>query len=416
MRTVQTVSRQELYDLAWSMPMTKLGEHFGVSDVGIRKICLRHHIPLPEQGHWNRVTAGHKVTQTPLPPREGDDRQNIRVLATRPGVPDAVADVAEQTRAREEEGVNKIIVSIGTEPQSKMGTWLAARLSKACADGRGVLTARSKKSFPVEVTEGTRERAIAIIDALALGLIARGYKLVAGEEVAELEVASERIGLSLRETVKRQSHTFTEEERSKLDEFDRKIAKDPDWRSPWPGRKSAYERKLPDYDYFPTGKLKLELSKVTEGMRKSWSDAKVQRLENLLNDIVATLEPHAELLRLQREEREEQRRQWKLEEECREQARRRQRIAAKRHDQTLPFIERLEQAKRYSNLIDYLEATFSVQRNSDNKEYAAFLVWARAEKERLLSQIHPDAIASSTQGWSAVSFSDERLDDDRDYW
>ena len=38
-------TRQELFELVWSMPMTKLSKQFEFSDVGLRKICVKHQIP-----------------------------------------------------------------------------------------------------------------------------------------------------------------------------------------------------------------------------------------------------------------------------------------------------------------------------------------------------------------------------------
>ncbi len=32
------------YDLVWSTPMVKLAEQFGLSDVGLTKICDRHRV------------------------------------------------------------------------------------------------------------------------------------------------------------------------------------------------------------------------------------------------------------------------------------------------------------------------------------------------------------------------------------
>lgn len=36
------VTRQELYELVWSKPMIHLAQVFGLSDVGLRKLCIRH--------------------------------------------------------------------------------------------------------------------------------------------------------------------------------------------------------------------------------------------------------------------------------------------------------------------------------------------------------------------------------------
>ena len=45
-------TRQELYDLVWTKPVTKLAPEFGISDVGLGKICRRHIIPLPPRGDY----------------------------------------------------------------------------------------------------------------------------------------------------------------------------------------------------------------------------------------------------------------------------------------------------------------------------------------------------------------------------
>lgn len=41
------ISRQELYNLAWSKPMSKLALEYNISDNGLRKICKKFDIPLP---------------------------------------------------------------------------------------------------------------------------------------------------------------------------------------------------------------------------------------------------------------------------------------------------------------------------------------------------------------------------------
>jgi len=40
------LSRQQLYEEVWSEPMYKLAVRYGLSDVGLAKICNRHHVPV----------------------------------------------------------------------------------------------------------------------------------------------------------------------------------------------------------------------------------------------------------------------------------------------------------------------------------------------------------------------------------
>lgn len=64
-----TLSRQALYDLVWSRPRTVLAKEFGVSDVAIRKHCVRENIPAPPPGYWAKLKTEHKPRQVPLPIR-----------------------------------------------------------------------------------------------------------------------------------------------------------------------------------------------------------------------------------------------------------------------------------------------------------------------------------------------------------
>jgi len=64
------ITRQELFELVWSMPMTKLSKQFELSDVGLRKICVKHQIPLPLQGHWTRKQFGKEAPRPELPDKD----------------------------------------------------------------------------------------------------------------------------------------------------------------------------------------------------------------------------------------------------------------------------------------------------------------------------------------------------------
>lgn len=69
----QVFERTALYAEVWAIPLTKLGEKYGLSDNGIRKICKALAIPLPEVGHWARVASGQVIKRTRLPNHNGQD-------------------------------------------------------------------------------------------------------------------------------------------------------------------------------------------------------------------------------------------------------------------------------------------------------------------------------------------------------
>ncbi|GEM_PF-6364122 len=46
----QTLTREVIYQLVWSKPMTELAIQSGISDVGLRNICVNMNIPLSGLG------------------------------------------------------------------------------------------------------------------------------------------------------------------------------------------------------------------------------------------------------------------------------------------------------------------------------------------------------------------------------
>jgi hypothetical protein len=67
-RSLSDLTREQLYELVWSTPASKLAEQFGVSDVAIAKHCKKLAVPRPERGYWAKLEFGKKVFKPALPP------------------------------------------------------------------------------------------------------------------------------------------------------------------------------------------------------------------------------------------------------------------------------------------------------------------------------------------------------------
>jgi len=76
------VSREELYELVWSMSMTKVAENFSVSGSYMARVCSLLRVPRPERGYWAKLEVGKAPARPELPealpgdqllwPQEGD--------------------------------------------------------------------------------------------------------------------------------------------------------------------------------------------------------------------------------------------------------------------------------------------------------------------------------------------------------
>ncbi|MYN45934.1 hypothetical protein GTP23_12835 [Pseudoduganella sp. FT93W] len=103
--------RERLFEEVWSMPMTTLAKKYGISDNGLRKICIALAIPLPQRGHWARVAAGKSVPSPQLKPHTGANQYTFYRAESAPvKSPNDDHWLAERL-AFEEDPANKIVVA-----------------------------------------------------------------------------------------------------------------------------------------------------------------------------------------------------------------------------------------------------------------------------------------------------------------
>ena len=67
------VKREELYELVWSQPMTKVAQQFDVSGSYLARICTLLNAPRPERGYWAKLAVGKAPPKVPLPPAQPGD-------------------------------------------------------------------------------------------------------------------------------------------------------------------------------------------------------------------------------------------------------------------------------------------------------------------------------------------------------
>ena len=120
-----TYSRAELYELVWSESRLALSRKMAVSDVWIRKTCVRARIPVPPPRYWAPRAAGKVVGCPPLPQRGLGQNDHVTIGSVRYGnamtsLPDSappLTEFAEQVedlcqRAREAIGKGAIPKSL----------------------------------------------------------------------------------------------------------------------------------------------------------------------------------------------------------------------------------------------------------------------------------------------------------------
>jgi len=70
------VTREELYDLVWSQPMTKVCERFSVSSSYMARVCTLLNVPRPPRGYWAKLAVGKAPAAEALPGAQPGDQQS----------------------------------------------------------------------------------------------------------------------------------------------------------------------------------------------------------------------------------------------------------------------------------------------------------------------------------------------------
>jgi hypothetical protein len=280
----RVVTREELYRLVWSKPITELAKEFGMSDVGLAKVCKKLNVPKPYRGYWQLVDAGRKVTIPPLPPsRKGDpteailDPEHYRVNF-KPEDSNTLDRMDAESRP---ENRIKVAETLDNPHRLVRNTQILLRKGKPDESGRLHYwnVADNRPRLSVRVSKDTMPRALLIMDTLIKALEARGCTVEA-EDGTVCNIGETQVPFYLWERVRRTDRVLTEKEKEK----------------PW-----WYK----NYEFIPTGDLVFTLDEYCVD-RKNWADGKKKKLEDKLNNIVAGLFAAAEQLRRREIERKEE--------------------------------------------------------------------------------------------------------------
>jgi hypothetical protein len=79
--------RNKLYDEIWEKPATQVAKEYGISDVGLGKVCRQLNIPKPARGYWRRKELGLNVLRAPLPAMETVPRVVSSIYKREPDPP-----------------------------------------------------------------------------------------------------------------------------------------------------------------------------------------------------------------------------------------------------------------------------------------------------------------------------------------
>ena len=289
--------------------MTKLAAQFKISDVTLTKICRRHEIPLPGRGFWARVAAEQRLKRPELGLPSRPELEVIRIYpSSHAHLKPEIREAEQEAKAMESSADRKILVSQRLVDLHPIAQATLQGLRKAKANDHGVVASFGPELFFVAVSPSQVDRSIRILNAVARASAERSFSVERGKNSACLLVNGERLEFLLREKINREPHKETPAETARAEREKKR----------WPSDLAYPPWWMPQWDYFPSGMLVLELKEhYHSGLRRIFRDGKRQQLENLLNDFLAAAVAYAAAERARTEEHERQRREWNEQEQRR---------------------------------------------------------------------------------------------------
>ena len=379
-RGLDTTSREELFELVWTTPMTKLAAQFGLSDQGLRKHCVQQQISLPVAGHWAKAAVGRAPKRPKLPAysarkaeRHRLEKQRARRTASAaaddgwvpPAVPDAV-DERGWHRAMRELRRDLLEDAKTHQRYREAALWEADHPGRRHRSGdggrwagfcdRGQLLVERRKALALRTSLTHHERALHLCNAVLHCASDAGFSAELDQEIGRFVLSKGEARVHLRISEK-----FTQGSRVEPNR--------------WSGE-SYRVRTLT-----PTGRLRIYVSH-RYAAEKEITDQAGEPLEQRMADVAECLDRIADAdleaqarhreAQVRRAEEEKQRlaaqRLTELEQEQLEQeARRGEALAAEAH-----------RWKQANDLRDYLAALDVQAKATANTgmEYTAWRIWA----------------------------------------
>ena len=346
-----SIKRSELYAKVWQAPMTKLAKEFDISDVGLAKVCKKHDIPTPRAGHWAKLAHGKAAQQTPLPEEE-DVVIRLQPSAHRlPQVnfkPATVADAGLIAKVIPALPIEELELKLAAHCRNTL-----AALKKVRPDSSGFLRTRGAKAFTCVISEGTRGRAIPLLDAIekTINNLGGRWKVDEKSGAVALEFNGELMQFNLTEQYKRTESQAADPNRS--------------WYTP---RTFSYQFK---------GELTLTLEADYRG-RKTWSDGKRGLLEGKLSEFAAGVQNAALAIKEVREEQEARNKRWEEEAKLRQEAETKARHFSQFRANLLAEADAWHDFHRVKEYVAHLEGQLA--NAGPNPHHATALAWMEMAK------------------------------------
>lgn len=342
------LTRQELYDLVWENPLSKLAKKYNLSDNGLRKVCKKLDIPLPKNGYWQKIQYNKKVSKEKLPVNNTVEtsitlkfRDNSETIIN--GIENELNQLTKEIKNVLKDAIvfpekltrpHQLIIDAKNDLKTKEPSY-QHNIKGLLNTSSGILN--------ITVAPPSVKRALLFMDVFIKALQKRGHKITV-KEGTKIVIDNIEMGIGLRERLKR------------------KIVKG-----------TYYD----STELYPSNVLSLSLYVYPA---KDWTDTDTSKLEDKIPNIIAKLELQAIEEKRKAIERElwhiEYERQRKIEEDFKA-LKEQEKIKTKK---LFSDAEKFDKATIYRNFIVATEQK-AIQENNLTEELKEWIKWANEKAD-----------------------------------
>ncbi|TLM79158.1 hypothetical protein ACONUD_14470 [Microbulbifer harenosus] len=365
------MTREELYELVWTKPVSNLAAEFNLSDKGLNKKCLRHNIPCPPVGYWAKVQNGHKVKRTPLPRNTNPELETVMFW---PKSDTVIAVKAPASHLTEEQFEKALAYTIPEQVNRYHSVVAACRKAYKESGKRRNIDNYGRVTFPrltanpgFKVTPETFDRACLFLQGMITLFGSIGWSFVEryasrsdtaaswgfkhGNEILSFEIKELVTKMSVSE---RNSQTETGKRTSRRNE--------PDF---------SFLSYSPPY-YKSTGKIEFAIELYSPGFKVRWKDNGTELIEHQLSTITQGFSRAFEYSRLRTIENEKRRLEYEKQEAVRKEQARLQRIEKECRERLFSLADTFDKVTKLKHLITAFET-----KGCDDPRLVEWLSWAR---------------------------------------
>lgn len=305
MDTLESISRDQLYEAVWSTPIVVLSKRFGLSDVGLAKVCRRYQVPRPGRGYWAKLRSGWPEPKTPLPKVTDPKLQVVSLTELPPEM-----DLPEERFAEDNEVHELIKEEMAREPIAVPASLrsphpmvaaavadddVSEKESRAAQGSRGwsAVTRAHRETVAradIHVSRSLRSRAYRVMDAVLKASLERGYEVWGKPDEYRrstfLKVLGETFELRVYEPDVQRAHVLTKDEAARKEKYG-----------------SVY---APKHDYVRSERLCLQLRESGSTVLWEARDGKKVRVEERVNQLFIAAFRRVDVARKWQRKREEE--------------------------------------------------------------------------------------------------------------